>query len=109
MLYWNFPAIPLQIECTNALMKAQKFNFIAITANVQIVQESEKAVKVSTLSDSFGGRSASEKEFWFPKSVVKMQDDKMFVASWFAMKCFQENKGLPFLTKYCSLAENLYT
>ena len=77
-------------------MTTQNFNFINIKANFTIVQESEKALKVSTLADSFGGRTAYEKEFWFPKSVVQIKDDKMFVASWFAMKCFQENKGIRF-------------
>jgi hypothetical protein len=77
-------------------MKTANFKFISITANVSVVQESEKAVKVSTLADAFGGRTAIEKEFWFPKSVIQMKDDKMFVASWFAMKCFQENKGIRF-------------
>jgi hypothetical protein len=77
-------------------MATQNFNFINIKANFTIVQESEKALKVSTLADSFGGRTAYEREFWFPKSVVQIKDDKMFVASWFAMKCFQENKGIRF-------------
>lgn len=81
---------------TENKMATANFKFISITANVSVVQESEKAVKVSTLADSFGGRTATEKEFWFPKSVIQMKDDKMFVASWFAMKCFQENKGIRF-------------
>lgn len=81
-------------------MKTQKFNFIAITADVQIIQESEKAIKVATIADGFGGRTATIKEFWFPKSVVKTDGEKMLVASWFAMKCFQENKGIRF--DYCN-------
>lgn len=75
---------------------ATNFNFVSIPASSKIVQESEKAVKISIIADSFGGRSASEKEFWFPKSVVKIGGERILVANWFAMKCFHENKGIRF-------------
>ena len=77
-------------------MATSNFKFVSIPASSKIVQESEKAVKIAVIADSFGGRTASEKEFWFPKSVVQIGGERILVANWFAMKCFQENKGIRF-------------
>lgn len=50
------------------------------------VRETEKAVLISTPM-IVGKKGVQQKEFWMPKSAIKMVEQGLAVATWIAAKC----------------------
>ena len=60
------------------------YNKIAGFKGIQ--SETAKAIKAHVDVFSPNGHRTIEGERWFPKSLVKIQDDELYVESWFVNK-----------------------